>query len=302
MFGTYHPGRLLVGTVFGLVSLAPVGVAQAAPGDSAAPQRSASDTCKPFVEFRSERFDHPTQIDNEYLPMVPGMRLTYRGTVQQGGGMMRHEVVFTVTDLVKDVDGVRTRVIHDVDQNDGQVAEAELSFFAQDDKGIVWNLGEYPEEFQGGKFTGAPNVWISGLEGAIAGIHMLEEPENHVGGPEYLQGRSPNINFLDCARVAAKNGTVDVPAGHFTDVLTTFERSPLESTTAIQTKEHAPGVGIVRIGAKNDPQAETLELISVEDLSDKELKQVDEAAFALDAHGHQVSDVYARTPKIRHDG
>jgi hypothetical protein len=65
-------------------------------------------------------------------------------------------VVFTVTDLVKVVDGVTSRVVHDVDRQDGEVTEAELAFFAQDDRGNVWNLGEYPETFENGKFAGAP--------------------------------------------------------------------------------------------------------------------------------------------------
>jgi hypothetical protein len=311
MIGVYRAGQLLAGaTVFSLVTLGQVGVAQAESSDSAEATStdsaetngSASRSCAPFVDFRSENFHRPTTIDNKYLPMVPGTRLTYRGTVSGGGQRVNHEVVFTVTDLVKDVAGVRNRVIYDVDKNDGEVTEAELAFFAQDDKGIVWNLGEYPEEFEGGKFIGAPNVWIAGLEGASGGIHMLAAPEDHVGGREYLQGKAPKIDFLDCARVAAKNGTVDVPAGHFSDVLTTYERSPLESTTAIQTKEHAPGVGIVRIGAKNDPQAETLELISAENLGQQALSEVDAAASRLDEHGHEVSDVYRKTPELRRDG
>jgi hypothetical protein len=129
---------------------------------------------------------------------------------------------------------------------------------------------------------------------------MLADPEDHVGGPEYLQGEAPAIDFLDCARVAAKDGTVHVPAGDFSDVLTTFERSPLESRTAVQTKEHAPGVGIVRIAAKNDPQGETLELVSIESLGQSALAKVDAAAVALDAHGHKVSDVYRQTDRLRH--
>ncbi|MDX6252504.1 MAG: hypothetical protein QOF10_5864 [Kribbellaceae bacterium] len=294
-----HPGRLLAGaTMLSLTSLIPVGVAQAAPGDSAAGGR-APHVCAPLVDFDSGDFSAPTVIDNEYLPMVPGTRLTYEGVVSGGGAQEAHQVVFTVTDLVKDVAGVRTRVIYDVDQTAGEVTEAELAFFAQDDAGNVWNLGEYPEEYEGGTFTGAPNVWIHGLEGATGGIHMPADAERLVNGPEYLQGEAPEIDFLDCARVAAIGGKVTVPAGHFTDVLTTYERSPLESLRAIQIKEHAPGVGIVRISARNDPEGETLELVSIEQLGPQELGEVDRAAFQLDRHGHRVSEVYSQTPDVQ---
>jgi hypothetical protein len=298
-----HRGRMLVGAgMFSVVTMAQVGVAQADSTDAAPAQGQASESCDALLDFRSEDFEHPTRIDNEFLPMEPGTRLAYRGTIVDGADTVTHEVVFTVTDLVKEVAGVPTRVIYDVDTNDGEVTEAELAFFAQDDAGDVWNLGEYPEEYDAGAFTGAPNVWIAGLEGASGGIHMLAEPEGHVGGPEYLQGEAPAIDFLDCAMVAAKNGTVEVPAGTFSDVLTTYERSPLESRLALQTKEHAPGVGIVRIGAKNDPEGETLELVSMEFLEQSAIAKVDAAAVALDAHGHQVSEVYRETDRVRHGG
>jgi hypothetical protein len=299
MASAHRPRRVLVGAaVVGLTTLGTAGPAVASPGDSSGGRTSG--TCRALVDLGDQTFRHSTRIDNEYLPMVPGTRLIYRGTVAGDTGPERHEVVFTVTDLVKWVDGVRTRVIYDVDKTNGEVAEAELAFFAEDDAGIVWNLGEYPEEYENGRFAGAPSVWISGLQGATGGIHMLAEPEDHVGGPEYLQGKAPAIDFLDCARVAVKDTTVTVPAGRFHDVLTTYERSPLESRTALQTKEHAPGVGIVRIGAKNDPEGETLSLVARNRLGKRELAAVDTAAFRLDRHGHRVSDAYHRTPRIRH--
>ncbi len=299
MVRRFRPGRLLVGaTALSLASFIPVGVAQAAPGTGDSGGQAAK-SCAPLVELDSDNFGDPTTIDNEFLPMPPGTRLTYAGHVTgNGGGTAAHQVVFTVTGLVKDVDGVTNRVIYDVDKDGGEVAEAELAFFSQDDAGNVWNLGEYPEEYEGGKFSGAPSVWISGLEHAIGGVHMRAHPEDHVNGREYLQGRAPKIDFLDCARVADKNGSADVPAGNFTDVLTTYERSPLESTTAIQTKEHAPGVGIVRINALNDPEAEVLELVSIEHLHGKALRDVNDAASALDKHGRRVSDVYRKTADL----
>jgi hypothetical protein len=289
-----RPGRLLAGaTVLGLVSLVPAGVAQAASNDG------KNAPCAPLVPFRSENFGDPTRIDNEYLPMVPGTRLTYEGHVSDAGGALPHRVIFTVTDFTKEVDGVRTRVVYDVDESDGQLDEAELAFFAQDDPGNVWSLGEYPEEYENGRFAGAPDVWLAGLEGASAGIHMPADAEDLVRGPEYLQGEAPSIEFLDCAQVAKENGTVHVPAGDFRDVLTTYERSPLESTSAIQIKEHAPGVGIVRISARHDPEAETLELVSVERLQGSSLRAVNDAVVRLDEHGRKVSDVYRGSSELR---
>jgi hypothetical protein len=295
-------GQILAGgsTVL-LAALMPVGVAQAAPAGSAK-TAVAPAACDPAVPFSSEEFEEPTRIDNEYLPMVPGTRLTYEGNVQAGGGTTNHQVVFTVTDMTQVIDGVRTRVVYDVDMNDGEVVEAELAFFAQSEDGNVWNLGEYPEEYENGKFAGAPSVWIAGLDGASGGIHMLADPEDrdnrHV---EYLQGSAPAIDFLDCAQVTGTDDRVTVPAGDYCDVLTTHERSPLEADAAVQVKEHAPDVGIVRISAINDPEAETLELVEVAHLGQREQAAVDDQVVALDRHGHLVSDVYSQTPHVTAD-
>jgi hypothetical protein len=266
----------------------------------AAPAKTA--TCPAAVPFSSERFSDPTRIDNEYLPMEPGTRLTYEGDVQAGGSTTPHQVVFTVTNMTEVIDGVETRVVYDVDRDGGQVLEAELAFFAQSDAGNVWNLGEYPEEYENGVFAGAPSVWLSGLDGASGGIHMLADPEaranRHV---EYLQGIAPDIDFLDCAQVDAIDGRATVPAGSFSDVLTTHERSPLDGGSAVQVKEHAPGVGIVRISAINDPEAETLKLVEVAHLTPWEMAAVDFEVFKLDRHGRQVSEVYRQAQPVMLD-
>jgi hypothetical protein len=290
--------RLAVGAS-AVVLLAGIPAAGAQAGTSA-PAAAASTTCTLPTPFRAHNFSEGLEIDNRFLPMRPGTRLTYRGQVTAGGTATGHEVVFTVTDLYKVVDGVRSRVIYDVDKDAGTVAEAELAFFAQDDKGNVWNVGEYPEEYTNGKFTGAPSTWIAGQAHASAGIHMLAQPTDPAQQKhEYLQGRAPTIQFLDCAQVASSGGTVRVPVGRFTHVVTTEERSPLESLTAIQLKKHAPGVGIVSISAKNDPQAETLQLADRTRLTAAQLAQVDRQALALDRRAYRVSSVYGATTRAR---
>jgi hypothetical protein len=272
------------------LALAPAGVATASSGSGGLP-------CPELVPFHSGDFHHSTRIDNEFLPMVPGTRHVYTGTTSAGA----HQIVSTVTDLTKVVDGVTARVIHEVDIQDGQVAESELTLFAQDDQGNVWNLAEYPETFNAkGKFTGAPDTWVAGLRHTLGGIHMLAHPENRdVRNKIYLQGSSPAIDFLDCARVHSVDGRTTTPVGTFHDVLTTYETSPLESTTAIQTKEQAPHVGIVRVSAINDPEGETLVLTSNVRLNDSQRDRANQDALREDAHGRATNNLWAQTPPAR---
>jgi hypothetical protein len=137
-------------------------------------------------DFERARFDDPTHIDNKWLPLKPGTQLILEGSaIVDEGGRQTRRVVTTVTDLSKVIDGVRTLVIWERDYTAGQLSEPELAFFAQDNAGNVWLVGEYPEEYENGKFDKAP-AWISGQKGARAGITMPAEPRQ--GAPDYAQG------------------------------------------------------------------------------------------------------------------
>jgi hypothetical protein len=91
--------------------------------------------CPRLVDYDPTQFTQSTTIDNRFLPLVPGTQMVLEGRASRTGEPLPHRVTFTVTDLVKVIDGVRTRVMWDVDEQDGEVAEAELAFFAQDDDG-----------------------------------------------------------------------------------------------------------------------------------------------------------------------
>ncbi len=257
--------------------------------------QTAIASCAPAVDFDSNNFSNPTTINNKWFPLVPGTQYILEGQANRGGGTLPHQVIFTVTDLTKVIDGVRTVVVWDRDLNEGQLAEAELSFFAQDKAGNVWNLGEYPEEYEDGVFVGAPSVWISGLAGAEGGLHMLAKPRT--GTSWYLQGSAPAIEFLDCAKVLKTGEKTCVPINCYDDVLVTDEVSPLDQGGGHQLKYHALGVGIIQVGAVADREGETLVLTRLVHLGPSGLAKARNAALKLDTHGYEVSPfVYGLTP------
>jgi hypothetical protein len=180
------------------------------------------------------------------FPLRPGTQFEYRGTIVEGGASEPHSVVFTVTDLTKMVNGVRTVVAWDQDFLRGDLQEQELAFFAQDDEGNVWNFGEYPEEYQNGKFAGAPSTWIKGTSGAYGGRHMLARPRV---GAQYVEGRIPAIDFHDVSRISRTGQATCVPNGCYRRVLVVNEWSPGDPKGGLQIKYYAPGVGLVRVGA-----------------------------------------------------
>jgi hypothetical protein len=209
-----------------------------------------------------------------------------------------HQIVTTVTDLTKVIDGIHTMVIYDVDLQDGVVQEAELFFLAQRDDGSQWTLGEYPELYDNGTLTGAPSTWISGIAKARAGRAMLAHPE--VGTPTYLQGIAPAVGFDDCATVVQTGQHVCVTLRCFNDVLVTDEFAPNDPQGGHQRKFYAPGVGTIKVGAPSGVDPETLQLTRAQELCPAQFAQVRAQVLAQDARGYSVSpDVYAKTPHAK---
>ena len=252
--------------------------------------------CNTAAQFDPGNFPNPPKIDNQWDPRTPGTQFILSGEADRGGGLLPHQVVSTVTDLTKMINGVRVVVILEEDINEGQLQEAELAFHAQDNAGNLWNLGEYPEEYEDGEFSGAPDTWISGLDKAVPGNLMLADPQ--LGTAEYLQGWSPDIEFLDCAKVYKMQQKTCVPLTCYEGVMITDERSPLDPESGDQRKYYAPGVGNVRVGFVDDPEGETLVLMGIRQLGPDELAKARQDALKLEKHAYKISGLYRHTSPI----
>ena len=246
--------------------------------------------------FDARRFTRSTQIDNPWLPLQPGTRFTFEGTtVEDDGKVVPHRFVFHVTDLTKLIAGVRARVTWDLDYQDGELVEAELAFYAQDSSGTVWYLGEYPEEYEDGKFVAA-HPWIQGIADARAGIMLAAQPR--LGTPSYAEGWGPAVGWTDRGQVDQTGQKTCVPTGCYEDVLVIAETSA-EEPNAQQLKYYARGVGNVRVGWRGagEKTKETLELTRIERLDAAALAQVRARAVELERSAYRRSPtVYIHTP------
>lgn len=269
----------------------------ASPSVSATPSPTGSTGPRPALarDFDPAGFPKSPDVSNQWTPLRPGTQWVYSGHVLEDGQPVPHGEVFTVTDLTKVVDGVRTVVVWDRDYTSGQLVEAEIAFFAQDADGNVWNFGEYPEEYEDGEVVAAP-AWIAGLQGARPGISMLAEPRVRT---LYSQGWGPKVNWSDRAVVHRVGVRTCVPAGCYRSVLVTDEFN-LEEPGAHQLKYYAPGVGNVRIGwAGRDEDQEVLLLNKVWHLSAAGIATAHNAALEMQHRAYRTSKVYARTPPAR---
>jgi hypothetical protein len=249
----------------------------------------------PIPAFDRRNFSNPTKIDNPLSPLVPGTRYVHKGEANRGEGVQDHQVVQVVTDVTKVVNGIRTVVVWERDINSGEVVEAEIAFYAQDDDGNVWLVGEYPEEYEDGQFQGAPSTWLAGLAGARAGVFMPAELT--LGTPVYIQGLAPDVDFQDVAKVHEVGREVCVPAGCFKDVTVIDEWDPLaQPKDGHALKFQAPGYGTVRVEPVGGEEQEVLVLEASGTLTPEELAEARAEALKLDAHAYKANARYADTP------
>ena len=245
-------------------------------------------------DFDRTNFDDSATVDNTWFPLVPGAYSVFEGSAIDDGERISRRVLTTVTDLSKEINGVNSAVVWERDYNEGELVEAELAFFAQDNDGNVWHMGEYPEEYEDGEFDKAPG-WIAGSKGATAGIAMRAEPR--LGTPGYAQGYAPPpINWIDRGRVHNVGEKVCVPVGCYEEVLVIeeFERN---KPGAYQLKYYAPGVGDVRVGWRGpeEEEKEGLDLVKDVRLSPQDLAKARAGALKLEDHAYEIKDFYRET-------
>ena len=114
-----------------------------------------------------------TVIDNPYFPLPVGRRLVYTGVKD---GQTQTDVV-TVTDQKKVILGITATVVSDIATHDGTVLEKTFDFYAQDEQGNVWYLGEDTTAFLPNGKTDTSGSFLAGVDGAQPGIIMEATPQ-----------------------------------------------------------------------------------------------------------------------------
>lgn len=251
---------------------------------------------KDYEPFDAGAFGDSATITNQWMPLPPGKQLVFEGFTIENGESVPHRVIITVTDLTKVIGGVRVAVTYDLDYSNGELVEAELAFFAQDQNGTIWRMGEYPEEYENGEFVIAP-TWIHGIENARAGIAMPADPRT--GTPDYSQGWGPAVDWTDRGHVDQSGQSICVPLACYENVIIIAETSASE-LGAFQLKFFAPGVGNIKVDWRGEDQTrETLELVELNQLDENQMAELRTKALAMEAHALEVSPkVYGKTTPL----
>ena len=152
------------------------------------------------------------------------------------------KVKVSVRVRTKEILGIDATVVHDVVTQHRQLVEDTIDWYAQDECGNVWYLGENTKEYEKGVVVSTAGSWEAGVHGAQPGIIMLGDPQAGLSyRQEYLAGEAE-----DAAKVLSTQEQTEVPFGHFRNVLLTKEFTPLHPKV-LEYKLYAKGIGPVLI-------------------------------------------------------
>jgi hypothetical protein len=214
-------------------------------------------------DFDPSDFSNPTEIDNQYFPLVPGTTMTYEAETEDGPERIIVEVLGT-----RMVAGINTRVVRDRVFVDDLLVEDTHDWYAQDDDGNVWYMGEEVDNYNyddDGELIDIDHegAWEAGKDVAdvgsiaIAGIIMPAQPQpGQSYRQEYYQGEAEDMAYIVRLDAEAElDGEVACE-----DCLQVLEWNP-QDPGVLEYKFHKPGVGVILEEALVDE--ERVELVAV---------------------------------------
>jgi hypothetical protein len=182
-------------------------------------------------------FHHPLAITNSHDPITAGAVWWWKGQYRN----QPYEQKDVVLNSTRRIDGIVTRPVLDQDYVKGAIISGSIDYYAQDDKGNVWYLGEATVHYVNQKLTDHADSWIAGEEGALPGIFMPAHPA--LGEPQYQQEYAPNV-AADTEHIVSTTKTVCVPVRCYHNVVEADETTVLNPGT-LAAKYYAPGVGLI---------------------------------------------------------
>ena len=160
------------------------------------------------------------------------------------------QLIITVLNETKEVDGVQTRVVEEREKEGGELVEVSKNYFAmcKPTNNVIY-FGEDADMYEDGEIVSHEGAWLAGVNNAKPGMIMPGKAEV---GLKYYQEIEPGV-AEDRAEIVGLNEMLNTPAGKFEQVLKTEETNALERVER-EYKFYAPGIGLL--------QDETLKLVN----------------------------------------
>jgi hypothetical protein len=181
-------------------------------------------------------FLHSRDITNSYLPLAllkQDILTTDKERVERTAKPDVHKKFQIGSQTVEAL------AVEDKEFAEGKISEITLDYFAQDDDGIVYYLGEDVNEYKDGKIAGHSGAWLLGKDTKTPGVLLPAHPKV---GDKFRSEDVPEITTED-DEVVSISETVIVPAGTFHNCAKVEEH---DSDGATEFKYYAPGVGCIK--------------------------------------------------------
>ena len=284
-------------TITLLVTLLVAGGLAGCSGSATAHGSTTTTAPLPYTAFTFDpaNFVDPTTSTNKLLPLRPGTQWVRSGTTEVGGRKVPHSAISTMTDVVREIDGVKVVAMLDQSTDSGEVSEVGFDYFALDKDGNVWIMGGYTEDYQGGEFTNANDAWLGAETGGVPGVLMpgvvrLGTRRWAIAAVSAADkpslGEPVQVGIRKCVAFGCFDNVTVIREGEFKAIDNEF-------------KYYAPGVGVIF----NDPKQASLhqdsfELVNVIQLSAGGLAEMSQVVLDLEEHARTtVPDVYGHAKR-----
>jgi hypothetical protein len=196
----------------------------------------ASENSTTGTQAELPKFSHSREITNVYLPLGSLKQDILKNDeerVERTGKPDVHKT-FQVGDQTVEALAVEDREYN----SNGELTEATLDYFAQDDDGNVYYMGEDVDEYKNGQISGHGGAWLYGKDTQHLGVVMPAHPR---AGDKFKSENAPPITW-EADEIVSSTETATVPAGTFQNCVKIKENS---SDGDLEYKLYAPGTGCV---------------------------------------------------------
>lgn len=185
------------------------------------------------------KFSHPKDITNTYLPLSSLKQDILEGT--EKGKPLRVERTVKPESKTFNVNAqeVEAMIVEDREFINGKIEEVTLDYFAQDDDGNVYYLGEDVDNYRDGKVVEHEGAWLYGKDTQKMGVAMPAHPRVGQKFKSEAVGKITTENDT----VVSLTEKVTVRAGKFDKCMKIKET---HSDGETEEKYYAPGVGAVK--------------------------------------------------------
>ncbi len=181
-------------------------------------------------------FSQPRAITNAYLPIASLKQDILESPDEHVERTAKPDVKKTFTIAGQPVAAL---AVEDKEIVGGKLTEITLDYFAQDDAGNVYYLGEDVDQYKDGKVSGHSGGWLLGKETQTPGLLMPAHPKV---GDQFRSEDVPKIT-TEVDKVVSVTETVTVPAGTYQNCVKIEEHA---SDGATEYKYYAPGIGCIK--------------------------------------------------------